>query len=74
MKVAICEDESLFAENLADTVSVFFNSMNIECSVKVFFDANSFLDNMEKYDLIFIDCQLPDMNGIELAKKCVKMI
>lgn len=69
MRVAICEDESLFAEKLADTVRAFLDSMNIECLVEVFFDANSFLNNMEEYDLIFIDCQLPDMNGIELAKK-----
>lgn len=69
MKIAVCEDEVIIAEKLADTVRGFLKNAEVKCSIDVFFDASSFLDGAELYDLIFIDCQLPDMNGIELAKR-----
>ncbi len=69
MRIAICEDEKVIAENLADTVEDFFKSIDIECDINSFFDAETFLNCEELYDLLFLDCQLPDMNGIDLAKK-----
>lgn len=69
MKIAVCEDEVIIAQKLADTVRGFLENAEVRCSIDVFFDASSFSDSVEHYDLIFIDCQLPDMNGIELAKK-----
>lgn len=69
MKIAICEDEKIIAERLGDTVREFFEGIAVDCDTYIFLSAAEFLKSREMYDLLFLDCCLPDMNGIELAKR-----
>ena len=68
MKIAVCEDEKNIAEKLAEYISDFMKSTYFEFSIDVFLTGKHFLKSSEYYDLLFLDCELPDINGLTLAK------
>ena len=69
MKIAVCEDEKNIAEKLAEYINGFMKSTYFEVSIDVFLTGKDFLKSSEYYDLLFLDCELPDINGLTLAKE-----
>ncbi|MGN1195178.1 MAG: LytR/AlgR family response regulator transcription factor [Acutalibacteraceae bacterium] len=69
MKIAVCEDERNITEKLAEYINEFMKSTYFEFSIDVFFTGEDFIKSSEYYDLLFLDCQLPDINGLTLAKQ-----
>ena len=63
MHIGICEDEKIYAKMLNDNIDDFFASNNKKCS-------QDLIDNYTPlYDVLFLDIMLPDINGMEVAKK-----
>lgn len=69
MFVAICEDNPIESQAIADIVGSAFGSNGISCNISQFNCAKDFESSAIKYDLIFMDCKLPDGNGIEIAHR-----
>ncbi|MDY5990905.1 MAG: LytTR family DNA-binding domain-containing protein, partial [Oscillospiraceae bacterium] len=69
MKIAVCEDEKNIAEKLAEYINDFMKSTYFEFSIDIFLTGEHFLRSSEYYDLLFLDCELPDINGLTLAKE-----
>lgn len=69
MKIAVCEDEKNIGEKLAEYINGFMKSTYFEVSIDVFLTGKDFLKSSEYYDLLFLDCELPDINGLTLAKE-----
>ncbi len=72
-RIAIVEDNRNFAEEVSKEVS----SSRWECPIEidVYEDSVAFLDNVKngkRYDLCLTDIEMPEMNGIELAKEIRK--
>ncbi|MGN1050959.1 MAG: LytR/AlgR family response regulator transcription factor [Acutalibacteraceae bacterium] len=63
MKFAIIDDEIIFAEKFVKTISEFCENVDI------FTDPVEFLKSKNLYDLIFLDIDMPQINGIDLAKQ-----
>lgn len=72
-KIGICEDDKDFALKLKDTIYNKFEKYNLKCNIQCFYSGESILDNItntkENYDIIFFDIELPNLNGIEVAKR-----
>jgi CheY-like chemotaxis protein len=64
VNVLVIEDLEMAQRNAVNLL------VQLTCKVHVASDAASALDEILKthYDIIFIDIQLPDMNGFELAR------
>lgn len=79
MRILICDDDALIVEQLQKYIRSFFESIGVKCpELTCFSDGESLLaDNGEK-DILFLDVEMPGMNGIhvgkELKKKNDKMI
>ena len=71
MKVAICEDILAEAENLKTRIEELVPNC-LQDRIDIFLSGEKLLAADTYYDLLFIDCRLPDMTGIELAKKIRK--
>lgn len=67
MRIAICEDEILIAEQIAETIRNYFHNLKMDITLSVFTDATTFEQSGFAYDLVFLDYKLPDKSGIELA-------
>ena len=66
-RVFIVEDNKMFRDILKETLIVCFPSIEIETAA----DGRRFLEKIEEQnpDLIFMDIQLPNDNGLNLTKK-----
>lgn len=67
MKIAICDDEDLFVRKLYQ-----YLWQQPGCTVENFLTSAALLEKYaagERYDVLFLDVVMPDLNGIDLAKK-----
>lgn len=69
MRIAICEDELITRESLKQEVSDFLRIKGISFAIDLFATAEDFYKSVVEYDLIILDCILPDGNGMDIAKK-----
>ena len=69
IKIAIIEDEKNIADDLDSYVTRFFKENNFEINVSYFENAKIFLDNYSSYDLIFMDINMPYIDGLSAVRK-----
>ena len=70
INVAIVEDDLTACENLKECIRQFEIDRGESFNVSCFDDALAFLDsNVEKYEIVFMDIELPTINGMEAAKR-----
>ena len=64
MNILICDDNTAFAMQLEEDISEYFHNPNMNINV-----VTDHFDKIEgTYDVIFMDIELNDKNGIEIAK------
>lgn len=71
IKIAICDDEKIFRNSIKNMVESYLNTKNILSKIDVYSSGENFLkeNSIEKYDIIFLDINMKEINGIEIAKK-----
>ena len=71
IRIAMCDDETMFLQTYQKKVSELFQEHNVGCKIDTYTDARRFLEHCEKtsYDLIFLDVDMPELSGIQLASK-----
>ena len=70
INVAIVEDTLKDAETLKDYTRRAVEMVNETCEITVFNNAVDFLDGYRgNFDIVFMDIELPDINGMDAAKK-----
>ncbi len=69
IKVAIVEDEEKATQDLKDALNRFSKENDIFFQVETYKEGLTFLDEKKDIDLIFMDIEMPHMNGIDVAKK-----
>ena len=68
MQIAIIEDNAAEARQLREkTLRLLPETLGLT-TIDLYTSANHFLNADRYYDLLLIDCVLPDMSGVELAK------
>lgn len=72
MKIAVCDDEKVWQETLVKCLEAYSLERNIEISIKCFDNGKALSENTEKYDIILLDFQMDNLNGIETARKIRK--
>lgn len=72
LNIAIVEDESAHADLLVRYIGEWSANNHIRCRFQEFPNAESFLFEWEEnrvWDALFFDIQMPDMNGVDLARR-----
>lgn len=70
VSIALIEDEEAVAKTEIDFLNRYAYERGLSFTIKHFKDGISFLEGYKaEYDIILMDIQLPDYNGIEAAKK-----
>ena len=72
IKVAICDDEPIIQNIIKNLCEKYLTQFNIPYSIKLFNDGHTFLNNNEEIDILFLDVDMPGINGFEVAKEINK--
>lgn len=70
LRIAICDDEYLFIEMFSDLINKFFAETD---SIDKYTNPKRLLNSDKVYDIIFLDIDMPEINGIEVAQKYALM-
>lgn len=70
ISIAICDDSINMVNSLDESIKEYASNTNKEIRTFLFTDGIELLENFSsKFDIIFLDIKMPQMNGIEVAKK-----
>lgn len=70
IKIAIVEDDKESTESLVNLLKKIQTELNVILSISSFPDGLAFLDtNNTNFDIVFMDIDMPIMNGVEASKK-----
>lgn len=70
MRVAVCDDEADFCERISEALLTVESSENISCFTRG--DDLLLQSEISPYDIIYLDIEMPGMNGIEVAEELKK--
>ena len=74
IRIAIVEDEPEFSMQLQQYLEQYQRENNVEFEISVFCDGAEILkDYKAKYDAIFMDIEMPGINGMDAAEKIREM-
>lgn len=69
MRIAICDDLMECRQSVDCYTREYFKLHHMECDIDEFKSGNDLLKSDETYDILFLDIELGDLNGITVAKK-----
>lgn len=73
MRILICDDDALMVEQLQNYIRNFFKYSHIKCPELVTFsDGESLLADTGDKDILFLDIEMPGMNGIYVGNELKK--
>lgn len=72
MKIGICDDETYIAELLEDMIKAAFENRNVALTITKYNIPAEMFQKCKEYDAVFIDIDMPEMDGIELAKNIMR--
>ena len=74
IRIAITDDDTMYLETLEQYFSQFFTANSIEYKTSVFTDGRSLIEdcNKQTYDILVLDIDMPELNGIEVAEQIRK--
>ncbi len=69
MKIGICDDEQIICEILKEKVEICLEENDIDAEILCFQRGQELLGMEEKLDILFLDIEMPEIDGIETGKK-----
>lgn len=69
IKIAIIEDESQDLKLLLEYLENYQKEKNIQFDIQTFSDGLSFLENYKGFDIVFMDIELPNLDGMKTAQR-----
>lgn len=69
IRIAIVDDEEMFVFSFQKDLTRLFKQNKINCLISSFTSGNKFMKSYQEaeYDLIFLDIDIPDVTGIQIA-------
>lgn len=68
MRIALCDDDKSLVEKLRNEIYGYSNLHNWEPVIDVYYSGQTLVKTETKYDIIVLDYQMDDLDGIETAK------
>lgn len=70
MRILICDDDNLMIEQLKKYILEFFDNNHLKHpEISCFSDGNTLLSDTGKKDILFLDIEMPGMNGIYVGNE-----
>lgn len=73
MRIAICDDDLLFIEQLTDYIKDYFKRSHLTCpEIVSFHSGESLLEDTISKDIVFLDIEMPGLSGISTGAELKK--
>ena len=73
MRILVCDDDALMVEQIKKCIKNYFERNHLKCpEVICFFDGESLLADTGDKDILFLDIEMPGMNGIYVGNELKK--
>ena len=75
-KIAVCDDESLFAENLKELISDYMTEKDLVFEIDTYTSGKKLLEQgvkVTQYEIIFLDINMEEIDGIKAAENIRKL-
>ena len=73
MRILICDDDQTTAGQLAGYIRDFFKRDHLKCpDMDLFFDGESLLADPGEKDIVFLDVEMPGVDGIYVGQQLKK--
>lgn len=72
LNIAICDDIVEYRLSIKCYVSEYLKIHHLDCCIDEFKNGTDLLNSNTKYDILFLDIELGDSNGIDIAKEIQK--
>lgn len=69
LHIAVCDDEQYMSDTIRAMTTDFFRRKNMEVSIVQFSSGKELLRYDKAIDILFLDIQMKDMDGMETAKR-----
>lgn len=73
LNVGFCDDDSKFIDKIIPNVQSIFKQLKIDANFYIFTNGNTLIKSFKEYspycDIIFLDIDMPEINGKEVARK-----
>lgn len=74
MRILICDDDELIVEQIQAFLRCFFKQEHLKCpDIAVFYNGESLLEDKGEKDILFLDVEMPGMNGIYVGNELKKV-
>lgn len=72
MKIAICDDEQIYIDNIVEHLDIFSAENNIDFEKSIFTNSADILASDIRFDIAVLDVEMDDINGIKLGAELRK--
>lgn len=72
LNIAICDDEKFYRDRIHVLLCEYLELHNLDASIDIFSSGKEFLadrDNLVKYDIVFLDISMEEVDGIQTAQE-----
>lgn len=69
LRIGICDDEPVIHNIVKDMLAIYEVQYSVPLKVSSFLSGSELLLHSDKFDLIFLDIEMPDMDGIQLGQQ-----
>ena len=72
LKIAVCDDEEIFGKKIHSLISQYLDEKKLFFEIDTFHAGTEFValgPEMSKYQIVFLDINMDDLDGIETAKQ-----
>lgn len=69
IKIGVCDDNDAALHELEHLIFEICNELGIEYEIRLFIDGYELLEQISMYEIVFLDIEMPAIDGIELGKR-----